>query len=104
EPPVRQGVEHADFVVDAVRVVPGQAEGEGPCAELHRALEYRGERHARRAVDRQRRALVLGDEVAMEAGAVGRGGELELVLVDLAGGPRRLLDPIEDSELRLTHS
>src|SRR6267378_149283 len=103
EPAARELVEHADFVVEAVRVVPGQAEGERAEAQAFRALDHRREQHARRRVDRERRALVLGDEVGMEAGLVRRGGELQLVLVDLAGRQVRGLDPVEDSALQAGH-
>src|SRR6202008_498386 len=41
EAPARQVVEHADLAVEAVGVVPGQAEGEGTGAQAARALEER---------------------------------------------------------------
>src|SRR5439155_231607 len=85
EPAARELVEHADFVVEAVRVIPGQAEDERTQAQAFRALDHRREQHARRGVDRERRALVLGEQVGVKAGAVGRGCKLELVLVHLAG-------------------
>src|SRR5207302_946873 len=103
EPPARELVEHADFVVEAVRVVPGQAERQSPGAQAARALEHRREQYARRGVDRERRALVLGDEVGMQAGLVRRGGELQLVLVDPAGRQVGGLDPVEDSALQTSH-
>src|SRR2546428_7252995 len=103
EPAARELVEHADFVVEAVRVVPGQAEGERADAQAFRALDHRREQHARRSVDRERRALVLGEHVGVKAGAVGRGGELELVRVHLARGALRSFDPIENAELQASH-
>src|SRR3989441_6688069 len=93
EPAARELVEHADFVVEAVRVVPGQAEGERAEAQALRALDHRREQHARRGVDRERRALMLGEHVGVKAGAVSRGGELELVRGDLARRALRSLDP-----------
>jgi hypothetical protein len=96
---VRHLVEHAHFAVEAVRVVPRQAEGEGAGAQVARALEQRREQRARRAVDGKRRAVVLGNEEAVEAGAVGGGRELELVLVDLGRRSARGFDPVEDAEL-----
>src|SRR2546425_12375376 len=103
EPTARELVEHADFVVEAVRVVPGQAEGERAEAQALRALDHRREQHARRRVDRERRALMLGEHVGVKAGAGRRGGELELGLVDLA--PRALprLDPVENAALQAGH-
>ena len=49
----------------------------------------------------RRRAVVLGDEKAVEAGAVGGARQLQLVLVD-PGRPHRgrSLDPVEDAEIR----
>src|SRR5213075_1970288 len=82
----RHLVEHADLVVQPVGVVPGQAEGEAAGAQLPRALEDRREHDARGAVDRERRALVLGDEIGVEARLVGGLRELELVqAADQAG-------------------
>src|SRR5207244_8761775 len=103
EPAAREQVEHADFVVEAVRVVPGQAEGECAQAQALRALDHRREQHARRGVDRERRALVLGEHVGVKAGAVGRGGELELVRVHLARRALRSFDPVEDAALQAGH-
>src|SRR6267378_1749049 len=103
EPAARELVEHADFVVEAVRVVPGQAERQGPGPQAARALEHRREQHARRGVDRERRALVLGEQVRVKAHAVGRGGELQLVLVHLTRGVLRGFDPVEDAKLQACH-
>src|SRR5467141_304015 len=102
EPAARELVEHADFVVEAVRVVPGQAEGECAEAQALRALDQRREQHARRGVDRERRALVLGEQVGVKAGFICRCGELELVRVHLARRAPRSFDPVEDAELRHT--
>src|SRR5207253_10571638 len=96
----RHLVEHAHLVVKAVRVVPGEAEGERAGAQPPRALEHGGEHHAGRAVDRERRALVLGDEIGVEARLVGRHGELELVLVDLRRRALRGFDPVENSKAK----
>src|SRR2546426_1529489 len=103
EPAARELVEHADFVVEAVRVMPGQAEDERTQAQAFRALDHRREQHARRGVDRERRALVLGEHVGVKAGAVGRGCKLELVLVHLAGRALRSLDPVENAALQAGH-
>src|SRR5438445_1921308 len=103
EPPGRELVEHADFVVEAVRVVPGQAEGERAEAQALRALDHRREQHARRGVDRERRALVLGEQVGVKAGAVRRCGELELVRVHLARRALRSFDPVEYAALQAGH-
>src|SRR5262249_53959961 len=104
ESAARELIEHADLVVEAVGVVPGQAERERAAAQPPRALEDRREQHARRAVDRERRAGGLGDEHAVEARGVGRGGEVQLVRVDLSRRERRRgLDPVEDAEMQLFH-
>src|SRR6266581_615285 len=101
EAPARELVEHADLVVEAEGVVPGQAEGERPQAQPPRALDHRRQQHARRAVDGKRRALVLGDEIGVQAGLVGGGGELELV--HRAGRALGRLDPVENAELQIGH-
>src|SRR2546422_8121830 len=49
------------------------------------------------------RSLVLGEHVGVKAGAVGRGGKLELVLVHLAGRALRSLDPVENAALQAGH-
>src|SRR2546428_6256786 len=103
EPAARELVEHAHFVVEAVRVVPGQAEGERAEAQAFRALEHRREQHARRGVDRERRALVLGEQVRVKAGFICRFGELELVCIHLTRGALRGFDPVEDSALQTSH-
>jgi len=94
-------VEHADLVVETVGVVPRQAEGEAARAQLPRALEHRRQHDARRAVDREGRALVLGDQIGVEARVVGRRRELELVPIDLARAAPRSLDPVEQAEAQL---
>src|SRR5216684_238110 len=103
EPAARELVEHADFVVEAVRVVPGQAERQGPGPQAARALEHRREQHARRRVDRERGALVLGEHVGVKAGAVCRGCKLELVRVHLARRALRSFDPVENAALKACH-
>src|SRR2546428_11253842 len=103
EPAARELVEQADFVVEAGRVGPGQAEGERAQAQALRALDHRREQHARRGVDRERRALVLGEHVGVKAGGVGRGCGLELLRVDLARRALRSLDPVENAALQAGH-
>src|SRR5258706_1387575 len=102
EAPARELVEHAHFVIEAVRVVPGQAEGERAEAQPLGALDHRREQHGWRAVDRERRALVLGEHVGVEPGLVGGCRELQLVCEGL-GGRARVggLDPIKEADTQL---
>ena len=98
--PVAHVIEHADLVVEAKRVVPGQAEREGTQPQPLRPLDRRGEHERGRAVDRERRALVLGDVPGVEPCLVRGLGDPQLVLEDLARRRVGPLDPVENAEFQ----
>ena len=95
EPPAAHPVEHADLLDQAQRRVKRQAIDRRPEAQAPCALGDRGEEHARRRRHAERRAVMLGQVIAVEAGAVVQLEQPQPVLVEVrqrAGAPVQMVE------------
>ena len=93
-------VQHANLIVEAIGVVPRQAEGERADVQVLRSLDGCGEHDGRRDVDGKRRPLVLGRVPGIEAAAVSHLHKTHLVLNDVGDGPSRILNPVKHGEFK----
>ena len=89
QPPVAEVVEHADLLDEPQRVVERQAVDERAEAQRRRALGRGGDEDARRRPVPERRAVVLGQVVGVEAGLLVALDEREALLELLADRERR---------------
>ena len=101
---VAEVVEHADLLDEPQRVIQRQAVDERAEAQRRRALGRGGEEDARRRPVPERRAVVLGQVVGVEAGLLVALDEREALLELPADREAALVDVIEDPELHVLAS
>ena len=83
EPSPAQVVEHADLLDQAQRIIGGQNVNQGAETDARRALGRGRQKKARRRRHVQRRAVMLGDVVAIKALLFGAFDQLQALLVKL---------------------
>ena len=98
EAPAAHLVEHADLFDQAQRVVERQQIDQRAKPQILGAVGERRHDQRRRGCRAQRRRVVLGDVVAVEARAVVGLGNLELVGVELAEWHACIVDVVEYAE------
>jgi len=76
-------VEHADFLENAQRMAQGQDVDQRPEAQPLGALGNRRQQHAGHTGHAERRRVMLGDMIGVEAAAVVDLGKLEPALIEL---------------------
>ena len=81
--PAAHLVEHADLFGEPQRMIERQRVDQGPEAELLGALRDAGEIDRRRGGQAERRLVVFGDVVAIEAAAIVGFDDLETVVVEV---------------------
>ena len=105
EPPAAQLVEHADFLDQPQRMIERQQINQRAEAQLLGALRQRGEENSRRSRATDRRAVMLGEVIAVKARAVVSLGKPQPAGKQLAMRDARIVHVVEDAEFhgRLPH-
>src|SRR5215470_14024078 len=98
EPPATHLIEHADFLDQAQRMIERQEIDEGAEAQRLGALRYGREKQPGRGGAAERRRVVLGDVVAIDAAAVIGFDQLEPIGVERAKRRARVVHVIEHAE------
>ena len=99
EPAVAEMVEHADFLDHAQRRIERQQIDQRPEPHALGRARQRAEIDARNRHHVERRGVVLGDVQAVDAGGVGRLGELEALVEQQRERALAVLDMVEKSNL-----
>src|SRR3984893_11484253 len=98
EPPAAHLIEHADFLDQAQRMIERQEIDEGAEAQRLGALRHGREKEPGRGGAAERRRVVLGDVVAIDAAAVIGFDQLEPIGVERAKRPAPIVHVIEHAE------
>src|SRR6476619_1794982 len=99
EPPIADLIQHADFLDQTQRMVERQRVDQRAEAEPSRTLRDRREIDARRRRHAERREMVLGDVVAVEAGALIGLDDFEASFVILVELHVAMVEVIKDADL-----
>ena len=100
QPPAAHVIEHADFLQHPQRVMDRQRIDEGAEAQPLGALRDRREEHAGRGRHAERREVMLGDVIGVEARAVEGFDHLQPLLVVVAQRQVVAVEVIEDAEFQ----
>src|SRR6516162_3289847 len=92
-------IEHAQLLQQPQRMVERQQIEQRAEADAPRFTRGGGQKYARRRRHRQRRRVMLGEMIAVEAGGLGRLQQGEPILVGLLQRLAARVDVIEDAEL-----
>ncbi len=98
EPPAAQLIEHADFLDQAQRMIERQQINQRAEAQLFGALRQPGEENSGRSRAADRRAVMLGEVIAVKAGTVVSLGEPQAAGKQLAVRNARIVHVVEDAE------
>src|SRR5712691_12842654 len=98
EPPAAHLIEHADFLDQAQRMIERQEIDEGAEAQRLGALRYGREKQPGRGGAAERRRVVLGDVVAIDAAAIIGFDQLEPIGVERAKRSAPIVHVIEHAE------
>src|SRR5713226_8652357 len=93
-----QLIEHANFLDQAERMVERHRPNQRPETKPLRPLRDGGEEDARRGSHSQRRRMMLGEMIGVEAGAIIGLRYAQAVLVVIRERPARAVEMIEDTE------
>ena len=93
-----QLIDHADLFDQAERMIERQQIDQRPEAQFRRALRQRCEDQRRRGGGAERRRVMFGDVIAVEAGAIVSLGDGQPLGVELAERHARVVDVVEDAE------
>jgi len=96
--PAAQLVEHADFFDQPQRMIERQQINQRAEAQLFGALRQRGEENSRRSRAADRRAVMLGEMIGVEARAVVSLGKPQAAGKQLAMRNARIVHVVEDAE------
>ena len=99
EPAAAHDVEHADLFQQPQRMIEAERIGERPEAKGGRALRDGGEKQARRGRGAQRRAVMLGHVIGVEAGPFVELDQSQAVFILAPQIGARSVEVIEDGEL-----
>ncbi len=99
EPAAAQMIEHADFFGEPQRMMGGQDVDQGAEADAPGALRHRGEKHAGRRRQVERRRMMLAHVIGAKSGLVVELDQLQAVFVLLAELVRPAVVLIENAEL-----
>ena len=103
QPTVRHVVDHRRVLGEPQWVVERQLVDERTESQGARLPRERGQVDVCRRVDAIGRVLVLGEEAVLVAEIFGELRPRQVLLEDLGGAIRGLIEPIEEAELQLTH-
>jgi len=92
-------IEHADFFVNAQRVIERQHVNQGAKPQGPRALDRRSEKDAGACRQPKRRRMVFGQVIAGEAGAFDRSDQGKPFLEERAQGRATAVEMIENGEV-----
>ncbi len=81
QPAAAELVEHADFLDHPQRMMQRHRVDQRPEAQLPRALRDRGQEHIRRGRHAERRRMMLGEVIGVEAGAIVGLDDFQAILV-----------------------
>ncbi len=95
-------VEHADFLRHSERMVQRQGIDQRPETQVLRALSDRGKEHAGRGGKAQRRRMMLGGMIRVEATAIVSLDQLQSLLVKLVQGNIIAIEMIEYPDFHLS--
>src|SRR5262249_24490139 len=98
EAPAAHLIEHADFLDQAQRMIERQEVDEGAEAQRLGALRHGREEQPGRGGEAERRRMMLGEVIAVDAAAVIGFDQLEPIGIELPEWPARIVHVVEHTE------